>query len=109
MKKTKKKNFKEVFSKYKTYDDSFGRGSVDEWRDSFNRTYSQEEAKTILKEKDPYFILGLDRGCNIETIKSQYRKLVRENHPDRGGDPIKCKAIIAAYSILEISFEYDKH
>ena len=24
-----------------------------------------------------------------------------ENHPDRGGDPIKCKKIIAAYTILE--------
>lgn len=103
--KTKKKSFKEVFSKYKTYDDSLGRGCVDEWRNSFNQTYSQEEAKSIIKEKDPYSILGLEKGCSLAAVKSRYRKLMMENHPDRGGDPIKCKSIIAAYSVLEIRFE----
>lgn len=98
-----KKSFKDVFSKYKTYNDKEGRGSVDEWRNSFNQTYSPEHAKNIIKEKDPYFIMGLIKGCELNEVKSRYRKLMMENHPDKGGDPIKCKMIIAAYSILELN------
>lgn len=100
-----KRKFSDVFSKYKTYDDNLGRGSVDEWRDSFNNTYSPEEARNIIKEKDPYHILGLEKESTLDVIKSRYRKLVMENHPDKGGDPIKCKAIIAAYTLLELSFK----
>lgn len=98
--KTKKK-FSDVFSKYKTYDDSLGRGSVDEWKDSFNQRYSAEEAKSIIKENDPYLVMDLPRGCSLDQLKSKYRILVMQNHPDKGGDPIRCKQIIAAYSILE--------
>ncbi len=34
-------------------------------------------------ETDPYEILGLDRASTDKDIKTTYRKLVRENHPDR--------------------------
>lgn len=37
--------------------------------------------------KDPYSILGVSRNESLDTIKAQYRKLVRENHPDRFPDP----------------------
>ncbi|MBO6782175.1 MAG: TerB family tellurite resistance protein [Alphaproteobacteria bacterium] len=33
-------------------------------------------------EADPYTILDLPHDADDETVKSQYRKLVRENHPD---------------------------
>jgi DnaJ like chaperone protein len=33
-------------------------------------------------DKDPYAILGVDRNANDGEIKAQYRKLIRENHPD---------------------------
>ena len=33
-------------------------------------------------DQDPYVILGVDRGADDATIKAQYRKLIRENHPD---------------------------
>ena len=32
---------------------------------------------------DPYSILGLDRAAAPAAIKQRYRKLVRDNHPDR--------------------------
>lgn len=32
---------------------------------------------------DPYRVLGLDRGASEVTIKQRYRKLVRDNHPDK--------------------------
>ena len=32
---------------------------------------------------DPYVILGVDRSMHMADIKTCYRKLVRENHPDK--------------------------
>ena len=32
---------------------------------------------------DPYELLGVDRDASDQDVKSTYRKLVRENHPDR--------------------------
>jgi DnaJ like chaperone protein len=32
---------------------------------------------------DPYLVLGVQRGAPFEQVRSRYRKLVRENHPDR--------------------------
>lgn len=34
-------------------------------------------------KSDPYVILGVSREAGDDEIKSAYRKLVRENHPDR--------------------------
>ena len=35
------------------------------------------------EETDPYQLLGVTREASDEAIKSAYRKLVRENHPDQ--------------------------
>lgn len=32
---------------------------------------------------DPYLILGVDRAAGLAAIKVRYRKLVRDNHPDK--------------------------
>ncbi len=32
---------------------------------------------------DPYLIIGVERSAELAVIKTHYRKLVRENHPDR--------------------------
>jgi DnaJ like chaperone protein len=41
-------------------------------------------ARHLLPESgDPYAILGLDPAAGGEEIKRRYRRLVRENHPDR--------------------------
>ena len=47
-----------------------------------------------------YEKLGLTYGATNDEIKKAYKKLAREYHPDKGGDPEKFKEISQAYSEL---------
>lgn len=53
---------------------------------------------------DPYRILGVERSATLEQIKSAYRKLAREHHPDRRPDDKaaenRFKDISSAYALL---------
>jgi curved DNA-binding protein CbpA len=51
-------------------------------------------------EPDHYAELGLSKGATQAEIKSAYRKLVIEHHPDKQGDPIKFRAVAEGYAIL---------
>ena len=94
-------NFAKLFDRYKTYDDSEGRGSVEEWRGAFNTKMNLDEAKGLVRDNDPLVIIGLDKMPSLATLKNVYRKLMMKHHPDRGGDVIVCRSIIAAFTILE--------
>ena len=98
-------SFDKLFSKYKTYDDSNGRGSIEEWGRLFNEKMNSSDAMKIMKRDNPLEILGLTKMPDIDELKNVYRKLVMQNHPDKGGDPILCKKIIAAYTILEMQLQ----
>ena len=52
--------------------------------------------------KDPYTILGVARGAGEKDIKSAYRKLAKELHPDRNTDNPK-----AAERFSEVTGAYD--
>ena len=51
--------------------------------------------------KDPYNILGVDKTASDKEIKKAYRKLAKENHPDKvEGNEEKFKEIADAYETL---------
>jgi DnaJ like chaperone protein len=67
---------------------------------------------TIGAKGDPYAVLGVERGMPFQEVRSQYRELVRDNHPDRlvaRGVPeefvaiasARLAAINAAYEAIE--------
>ncbi|WP_375268681.1 molecular chaperone DnaJ, partial [Phenylobacterium sp.] len=54
--------------------------------------------------RDYYEILGVERGCDGASLKSAFRKLAMEHHPDRNGGcedaAARFKEINEAYSVL---------
>lgn len=50
--------------------------------------------------QDHYTTLGLSKSASQDEIKSAFRRLAKQHHPDIGGDPNKFKAINEAYTVL---------
>ena len=54
--------------------------------------------------RDPYQVLGVARTASDADIKKAYRKLAKENHPDRNADNAKklevFKEANSAYELL---------
>lgn len=78
-------------------------GSPADWRSAFKQRMGLDEALAAVKnsKKTPRGILGVGRTAIWEEIKSAYRKLARQHHPDLGGDAAEFRNIQAAYEVLE--------
>ena len=50
---------------------------------------------------NPYSVLGVSQTASEDEIKQAYRKLVKQHHPDRGGDEEKFKTINEAYDNIK--------
>mgnify|MGYP003323485044 CR=1 FL=1 len=50
---------------------------------------------------DPYSVLGVEQTASDQDIKSAFRKLAVQYHPDRGGDENKFKEINEAYDKIK--------
>lgn len=51
-------------------------------------------------KQDYYADLGILKTASEAEIKTAYRRLVLEHHPDKQGDPIKFRAVAEAYGVL---------
>jgi len=99
------KSKKPFLDGYKTYDDTNGRGSPDEWASAFRERMSGKEAREILREDDPLTILNLSKHPTKSQIKKAFRVLALKWHPDKnqGNEEEaskKFKKIYAAYILL---------
>ena len=59
---------------------------------------------------DPYLILGVERDTGLAAIKMRYRKLVRDNHPDKqiaAGVPAEM-VLIATDRLARINAAYER-
>ena len=64
----------------------------------------------LSQSKDYYKVLGVKRTDSLATIKKAYRKMARENHPDKGGSQEKMAQINEAWGVLgdeELRKRYD--
>ena len=63
--------------------------------------------------KDFYQILGVSKSASEADIKSAFRKLAQQYHPDKkGGNEAKFKEVSEAYSVLSDNAkrkQYDMH
>lgn len=113
-KKKPKKTFADIDAARKRYSPEVeGYGDASEWRDAFRERMGFEEAERIIHGQDqsPREILGVKLRATWAEIKSAYRKLVLEFHPDRvTGEVAKIKAeemlkrINAAFAVLAHEF-----
>ena len=49
---------------------------------------------------DPHLVLGLEQDATAEAVRTAFRSLARQHHPDRGGDVAHFQRIQAAHDAL---------
>jgi len=47
-----------------------------------------------------YSVLGLNKNADTAEIRTAYKQLAKEHHPDKGGDPEKFKELSEAHEVL---------
>jgi len=63
-------------------------------REDRRRPPNADDGPTL---SEAYDTLGVDPGADFSEIQSAYRDLVKETHPDSGGDEDEFKQVAAAY------------
>ena len=51
-------------------------------------------------DRDLYSVLGVNRNAETSEIRTAYKQLAKEHHPDKGGDPEKFKELSQAHEVL---------
>ena len=84
---------------YKT--DPRGPGDAGQWRAAFSHRMGLDAAREAVGDDSPWGILGVARDATWETVRSAYRRLVKQHHPDRGGDAALFRRTQGAFELLE--------
>jgi DnaJ-class molecular chaperone len=50
-----------------------------------------------MKVRNAYAVLGCTAASGDEALRLAYRRLCREHHPDKGGDPAQFAHVVEAY------------
>ncbi len=72
--------------------------SQEEWLAKQKNESKQRFQQTQVN--DPYAVLGLRRGTSIEEVKTAFRQLSKQHHPDSGGSAKEFQNILHAYRQL---------
>ena len=51
-------------------------------------------------DRDLYTVLGVSKNAEPSEIRTAYKQLAKEHHPDKGGDPEKFKELSQAHEVL---------
>jgi hypothetical protein len=70
--------------------------SCQQWLDAFWQRYHQHNHRA-----DHCAVLGLPADASWSLVQQQYRRLVQQQHPDKGGDTAEFLRIQAAYEALK--------
>jgi len=82
------------------------REAEDQARDEANRTYWAKQTRQHHEEvqadqerrpSDCFAALNLRPDATLDQVKARHRELVKQHHPDRGGDPAKFRVMRDAY------------
>jgi len=67
---------------------------------TLNRQEPQTAATYTAEEIRAYRTLGLGIGADKKAVREAWKKLMKEAHPDQGGDPARAQALNAARDVL---------
>jgi DnaJ-class molecular chaperone len=84
-----------------TYDTSKGFGNAKKWREAFRSRLTDDEITKALNGRNTWEVLKVLRNASKEEIKSAYRKLCIQFHPDKNPNSTsEFLAVQAAYQKL---------
>jgi len=67
---------------------------------SVNRQAPETAASYTAEEIRAYQTLGLGIGADKTAVRNAWKRLMKEAHPDQGGDPARASALNAARDVL---------
>ena len=71
-----------------------------DWREHLERKRSPRSTRTGMSREEALKVLGLQEGASEEDVRAAHRKLMMQNHPDRGGSDYIAAKINEARDVL---------